>query len=141
MNYYTKHPYYKEHKCVSCGESFMAKMYNSKYCFKCIVSKQTPYKNLKTGTVGAIGEIMVSADLMKKGYEVFRALSPSCSCDIAILQNKKLLRVEVKTGYKNPDEKITPFNSLKTKEKKFDILAIVIHRTNEIVYVPKLLTK
>jgi hypothetical protein len=79
---------------------------------------------LNAGTVGAIGELIVSADLLQKGYEVFRALSPSSSCDLAILtKEKKLIRVEVKTGYRT---KMTGrLGCAKPDNARFDILAIV----------------
>lgn len=39
------------------------------------------------GTVGAISEMMVASDLMGKGFSVFRALSPSCFCDLIAVKN------------------------------------------------------
>lgn len=53
---------------------------------------------LPSGTTGAISELIVAADLLRRGYEVFRALSPSCSCDLAVLRNGQLLRVEVRSA-------------------------------------------
>ena len=45
-------------------------------------------KNCKSiGTTGAIAELVVATDLLGRGYEVFRALSPSCSGDLAVLKN------------------------------------------------------
>jgi Holliday junction resolvase len=35
---------------------------------------------------------------MKKGFEVFRALSPHASCDLIALKDGKLLRVEARVG-------------------------------------------
>lgn len=54
-----------------------------------------------SGTVGAISELLVCADLMKRGYAVFRALSPSCFCDAVAIKGEKIIRVEIRTGYKN----------------------------------------
>ena len=67
-----------------------------------------------------MGELLVSADLLKKGYEVFRALSPGCSCDLVAMKNEKLIRVEVKTRQKSQGS-----FSFKTK-KKADLLALVM---------------
>ena len=61
---------------------------------------------LSTGTVGAISELVVAADLLTMGYEVFRSLSPACSWDLAVLKDGKLLRIEVRTGYKLDNGKI-----------------------------------
>jgi hypothetical protein len=60
--------------------------------------------------------------LLKMGYEVFRAVSPACSCDIAILKNKILTRVEVRSGCILPSGKITFATS---SNERYDIMAIV----------------
>lgn len=53
---------------------------------------------LSTGTLGAMSEMVAIADLMKRGYHVFRAQSPSCPCDLVIFKdNQVCLRVEVRT--------------------------------------------
>ncbi len=54
---------------------------------------------LPTGTVGSISELAVSCELMTKGYSVFRALSPSCFCDLIICKGDVSYKVEVRTGY------------------------------------------
>ena len=93
-----------------------------------------PYaRKISTGTVGAISELVVSIDLMIKGYEVFRALSPACSCDLAILNGGKLMTIEVRTTgrYTNGQFNQTPIMS-----HKADIGALVVG--NEILYVPEL---
>jgi hypothetical protein len=87
--------------------------------------------NVPTGTVGAIHELIVCTDLLKRGYHVFRAMSPACPCDVAVLCNKQLLRVEVTTGAISGNGNI----SHPTKDaSKFDILAIVIG--GEVEYRP-----
>ena len=55
-------------------------------------------------TTGAIGELRVCADLMERGYEVFRALSQSRhSCDLVAMRGAFMLRIEVRTGTRRPD--------------------------------------
>ena len=39
-------------------------------------------------------------DLMVKGFEVFRALSGGASCDLAVVHNGVLARIEVRTAYR-----------------------------------------
>lgn len=51
-----------------------------------------------TGTIGAVGELLVSADLLKRGYHVFRSLSPNAVCDLAIITGARAIRVEVTKG-------------------------------------------
>ncbi len=40
---------------------------------------------------------------MLKGYDTFRALSPSCPCDLLALKDGEVLRVEVRTVKRRPD--------------------------------------
>ena len=70
---------------------------------------------------------------MKKGYEVFRACSPSSSCDLAILKNGKLLKIEVRTGQKV--RKAIMYNK---ENIHADITAVVLYNPDEIIYLPKL---
>lgn len=59
-------------------------------------------------------------------------MSPSCSCDLAIMKNKKLYRVEVRSGY------ILRNGNISTdRNHKADVLAVVLHKENKIVYEPE----
>jgi hypothetical protein len=53
---------------------------------------------LPTGTLGALSELLASTDLLAQGFEVFRALSPACSCDLIACRGGLTLRIEVRTG-------------------------------------------
>lgn len=54
--------------------------------------------NIDCGKEGAIGEMLVTVDLMRKGFDVFRAISPSCPCDLIALRGIQMVRVEVTKG-------------------------------------------
>jgi len=54
-----------------------------------------------TGTQGAIGELVVCVDLLRRGYDVYRAMSPSCPCDLVAIKDGVTYRVEVKTARYN----------------------------------------
>ena len=107
--YAIRHP--KETRtCPICQKQFDAKRTNHLFCSdECYVKDHGRRNNeantaqrklrLTTSTIGAVSELQVSADLLSKGYDVFRSVSPTSSCDLAILQDGKLLRVEVRTGY------------------------------------------
>lgn len=90
------------------------------------------YPGLPTGTVGAINELRVSVDLMARGYAVFRALSPSCPCDLAILKDDNLIRVEVKTGYRLCNGRPTISKVKILEHQSRGILALVVGP--EIIY-------
>ena len=80
-------------------------------------------------------ELKVSYDLLKKGYEVFRAQSPSCSCDLLILDKGKPMRVEVRTGYRLKSGALS-YPSNRLSSEKYDVMAVVTD--NEIIYIPEL---
>ena len=84
-----------KHRTVWCSKKCQLEFYRKTY------EEQNPHRRAKLPptSVGALHELVVAVDLLKKGYAVFRSLSPACSCDLAILKEKRLLRVEVKTGY------------------------------------------
>jgi hypothetical protein len=57
---------------------------------------------------GALTELIVCADLISKGYDVFRAVSPACPCDLVAAKKNVLIRVEVRSVTKTPNNKIHP---------------------------------
>jgi hypothetical protein len=92
---------------------------------------------LSPSTVGAIAELDVAADLMRRGYDVFRALSPACSCDLAVLKDGALLRIEVRSGYR--DLKGKARCGVKSKDEgRYDVLAIYLAGETAIVYEPEM---
>ena len=112
--------------------------YNKRFCDKLCqktsydkrIGLKTEWKErAPTGTVGAAHELLVCVDLMRKGYEVFRAESPSTSCDIVILRNGSLLRVEARTGMYKVNKEISYTSSCLDKSK-YDVLAIIMNDGN-----------
>jgi hypothetical protein len=92
--------------------------------------------NVCTGTVGAIGELRVCVDLLIKGYNVYRSVSPASESDLAVTKGKRFYRIEVTTGYL--DYKGNIINNKKyADQSKFDIVAIVL-TSGEITYMPEL---
>lgn len=133
-----------ERACLRCGGSMHLRNHGAKYCSRRCAGEQhrlryeprhVPYE-VPSGTIGAIAELMVAADLMKRGYEVFRALSPSCSCDLAILKNGRLLRIEVRTAHRIPRGLVWARN--KSTEDRHDHYALVLHSENLVTYEPEL---
>lgn len=59
---------------------------------------------------GAIGELLVSADLLSRGYTVFRSVSPAAACDLIVLEDKNgvnaIIRFEVKTVGEHSDGRL-----------------------------------
>ena len=132
----------REIPCAICGESFLTK-FRGKYCSarcRAKVQRNLYRQNnpvellLSPSTTGIISEYQVIVDLLQKGYEVFHAASPATSCDLAILKDGHLLRVEVKTALRSATGRFfkPPIQILYDKT---DIVATVM--PNEIIYDPK----
>jgi hypothetical protein len=96
--------------CQNCGKDFKNSYIITKTCSKeCANERRAKISgryvmreksaNISGGTVGAMSELMVSVDLMKKGYAVFRAMSPACFCDIIAVKENKTFKMEIRTGY------------------------------------------
>ena len=128
--------------CKDCNKHFTTNLKWQKFCSnKCRMNfeikqyrKYNPLQlKISAGTKGTIGELRVAVDLLQKGYEVFRSLSPSCSCDLAILKNDKLIRIEVRTAYYSAKEDKYLFPK---PNNKFDNLALVL--VDKIIYKPDL---
>lgn len=101
-------------KCEECEKDFVHSQHNTKTCsLQChMIRTKKKYGRVQdysipSGTVGAMSELAVSIDLLKKGYAVFRSLSPACFCDVVIIKDEKVLRVEIRTGYEYPNGRVS----------------------------------
>ncbi len=94
--------------------------------------------NLPTGTIGAIGELAAGADLLRRGYEVFRALSPACSCDLIALRDGRLLRIEVRTGTRNLRTGHVAWSKSPADKARSDHYCVVLGAGTELIYDPPL---
>ncbi len=143
-----------QRECSQCGKLFStvgAYNGNRKYCSlgcrklrdQAAWEKRNP-STLKTsaapGTVGTIGELVVSVDLLRRGLEVFRALSPHCSCDLAVIFKGALVRIEVRTGWVNTDGGLMSGANAKDPGRS-DVLARVSRDGSRIEYTPDLFSE
>jgi len=126
-------------KCGVCGREFKHSQPKTKTCsFGCKQEyllkysgrKATRNINLSTGTIGALAELKASAYLMDKGFDVFRALSPACFCDLVAIKDTIKFMVEVRTGYKSSYTGNVSFP--KNYRKGADLFLIVDRNTGEI---------
>ena len=128
--------------CSECNKGFNSKKKNQKTCsIECrklryikLYGGKGSFDNLSTGTVGALSELMVSSDLLKKGYAVFRALSPSCFCDLIAIKNKRIIRIEVRTAYMSMKRKV---NFPNIKHGEIDCFGLYVPSHNLIEYRDK----
>ena len=90
----------------------------------------------RRGATGAASEMTVCSDLLRRGYHVFRSVAPDGICDILILREDGILRVEVKTGYRNKDGSVM-WPKITKQIGCHDVLAVVV--LGEIHYKPELI--
>lgn len=126
--------------CARCGvplptDRHARSIYCSPRCSREPYLNPSPLRHINASTVGTIQELRVSSDLLLRGYAVFRALSPACTCDLAILAEGKLLRIEVTTGVTNP--RTGAFRWSPHDPERYDVLAVVTWE-GEITYLPAL---
>jgi hypothetical protein len=99
--------------CQGCGWQFRPPRASQLYC-AATCRAGTPARPPKPGwapaastgpptsTLGALAELTAAADLMRRGWHVFRALSPASSCDLVAIPPGGAgppLRFEVRTGH------------------------------------------
>ncbi len=96
---------YEERACLNCGEAFKPRTLSQKYCCKpCARNYYTEtyfinhHLNLNSGALGAVSELLVCADLISKGFQVFRSVAQSSDADILAERPGKIYRFEVRTG-------------------------------------------
>ena len=120
-----------QRRCAACSSEFSGTV-NQKYCSsECRPTYKKLYPGLAPGTVGAVSELIACADLLVKGYEVFRAVSPSCSCDLIALRGSEVKRVEVRT-----EQGGSKSVARKEDSGKQDHFAVVTK--NRVIYIPEL---
>lgn len=91
--------------------------------------------NLATGTVGALAEMAVAVDLLERGYEVFRSVSPAATCDLVVLLGTRSLRVEVRTAYLRGETDLH-INIPQKDAGRQDLYGFVVHTSpRQISYV------
>lgn len=116
-----------KHKRSYCSRQCRTKFYNHE-----LWTKIPESVNISTGTVGAIGELVASTDLLSRGFPVFRALSPSCPCDLVIIVENTVVRIEVRTGYEAKSGRLY----FSGHNLRADVLAIVARHDRSVHYHP-----
>jgi hypothetical protein len=67
---------------------------------------------LKSRISGAIAELLAAADLMARGYEVYRPIINTHGFDLIAVKNDTMTSIEVRTAWRKADGKMTlPFKS------------------------------
>lgn len=94
----------EQRTCPQCKKIFVTRIVDKAYCRPRCANEARHILNRKangvrdvhlpSGVIGAMHELIVSYDLMARGYYVFRALSHHCPVDLVAIKRTTLL-VEV----------------------------------------------
>jgi hypothetical protein len=121
-------------RCQRCDAIFIGtnrQKYCSYACRKAVTYLPSPTINgLPSGTVGAMAELLVCTDLLKHGYYVFRAVSPSCYCDLFAKKDEKSFEIEVRTA----SQRHGKIEFAPKYQKGVNCLALFVKETCEILY-------
>lgn len=125
-------------KCEICGTEFEHCQSHTKTCSSScrkkraanIYGRDTKLK-LPPNTIGSVSEMEAAIYLMKRGYDVFRSLSLTSSCDLVAVKNNKFLRIEVKTGYRNPQT--NNVNCPAGDKNKYDVLMVYVLAEDSVI--------
>ena len=126
-------------KCEICKKGFESGWANKKTCSDSCKTKRIAKitgrivnEKISSGSVGAMSELFVCGELLRKGYSVFRSLSPSCFCDLIAIKGKETLTIEVRTGYIHPETK--RLNFPKNTHGEITTYAVYERNTGQIFF-------
>lgn len=125
--------------CPSCNLEFIRNNINRRFCsVECRQKYHHGYKsysdkNIAKKNKGTYAELAVYCDLLSRGYDVFKNLTPHSAFDLVAYKKEiGLFGVEVKTGFISGDGNLIRGGSLKHKEH--DVLAVYLKNNGEIIY-------
>lgn len=127
------------HKCATCFKVFDSQQPHAQRCSNDCrrkyalsnTNRNSHLPGISSGTVGAMSEMRIAVDLMEHGYAVFRALSPSCYCDLIATKDGKIYRTEARTGYiSNTQKEWFP----KSKRKDVDLHGVYYGNQDVVWY-------
>ena len=114
--------------CYECLQAFAKRRYKE--------ANPDTFRGKTPATTGAISELRVAVDLLARGYDVFRALSPNAPCDLAVLREGKLIKIEVRTCHVSSTGK--PYKTLSRKDNPNNIDHYARVLPDKIIYEPEL---
>lgn len=101
------------------------------------IPKSLLSKDCKIASIGSFAEMIVCADLLKRGFDVYRSVSPNSDADLIAARGRRLCRIEVKSGHVKPSG-TRAFKKHQLNSEKHDLLAVVYDSLEAIVYSPSL---
>ncbi|MCI0389001.1 MAG: hypothetical protein MOB07_09600 [Acidobacteria bacterium] len=120
--------------CLSCGKEFRPKNKRRNYCSTdCRPSSQfkRPTLGMTTVKCGAHSELIACAYLLRKGYDVYRAVNWMSKADLVAVRASEIIRVQVRTG--NYINAKGTFCYSEPMDDAYDLLMVVDHEGNIVV--------
>jgi len=121
--------------CPQCGNEFRKRSHNAAYCSHSCAQEAKNAAHRKRNAVpdgicaadrGAYGELLVCCDLLHKGYDVYRSVSPAAKCDLVVIRPPIMYRIEVRTGHLQLHSGTMSYPKDRLTDEFTDILAVVI---------------
>jgi hypothetical protein len=137
-----------QRKCIVCEILFTTYQPNQKVCGEIcrkkynydLALKKTPsrQRGLSSGSVGAMSELRICADLLRLGYYVFRSVGPNSPYDVIAVKHGKLLKIEIRTGILGASDK--PYFNKRTNHSHdlCDVFGVYVEENDSIFYDPPL---
>lgn len=131
-----------ERVCLECGKPIQGPAFK-RYCSASCRGKANKRNAagvhrplaLPAGSTGAVGELLVAADLLQHGFQVFRACSPSALWDLTAWRDGRFYRVECRTGTVHGDR----VYYAKKPTDAGDVYAVVVPTRLGVEYHPDIL--
>mgnify|MGYP001616449284 CR=1 FL=1 len=132
---------------VLCGRVECRKPYpargNRRFCSNVCAARDykkthgltVPPETRNTNHRGLLSELLVMADLVQRGLDVYRAMSGHAPGDLAVMLNGRLVLVEVRTGVQPKDKIIVPWTHHDRHAHKNVLAVVVRNQGNRIQYL------
>lgn len=131
-----------EEQCDECAAVFVPSSRRQRYCDHCQIEREdrrvedgrrrareqagvSLAPGLPTGHVGALAELLVTTDLLRRGYDVFRAVNPNASCDLIAVAGDDTIKIEVRASRRRASG-VAPLPYERKDFGRQHILAVVI---------------
>jgi hypothetical protein len=95
-------------------------------------------RKLPTGTTGAIAELAVCCDLLKRGYYIFRSISQNSPYDIIATKPGQSFKIEIRTGVPNKNGQISFSKHTYHPDDVCDYHAVYVPGSQNVIYDPPL---
>lgn len=120
--------------CPQCDGPLRNVQDNKRFCSRRCAAlhkgiKGKPRQKAHNSRTGAFSELVVSIDLLRRGYHVFRALNPDACCDLVAVKDEQVLRIEVRTAVLNKNGVVQT-----NRKGSYDVFAAVVDR--DVFYEP-----